>query len=574
MTLPELDEQVRDDYSSLLVVVDVANIRPRSEEQKHRFLRKFSKSWKFRSDEGPTSFEFIDQCLFDLERVAPGAVIVQFADFSLRDSLERDDQKEFLRRQDLADYDRNKIFVVGAAEADEPILITSLHIGGVVISRDTFKKYSHLLEDRSRLFEHDYTPDTSSFTFARRDNLNLSEWWSHANGFVTGEWLSSNEYLDVEFALRTRVKEVAWPWISIPLTHKPELPEGIYEFVEQKQKLRRRITGPKRSARISQDSEEILPKDPIPSESKGVGSHGSAIGVSASSVKKKRPSRYLLADDFAGMRKFDGQYVTVVGRLVGEETAKLQWLPGTEAIVLEGLSMTSLDVGNAFVECSGGLTIRGDSICLTVTDKNAVSRTTYSNIRNNLKDQSRAVGTSSRDAKPWKVLNLAESVLALLHLRRQVGGESEFAFKLNDGDSNRPMKTVGSDHQIQEAVVPDTSSDNQTYLVKNSPSADSGMMEEDHVGTYAEREVNSVNQMSRPMHTEFFSVELERDSPTGIENTSTQNENVNFALESQANQRVRSNRKSFEKPRLVSLRLFWIVTSLVLVVFTLSVILF
>ena len=98
----------------LVLVVDTANIRDRSKSNRFFFRN--------REKREIASLEFIDRCLYSLSVEARGSVIMNFADRSLRDDLPKKSRDEFDRRSELVPTDPHKFFVVGTAEADDPLI--------------------------------------------------------------------------------------------------------------------------------------------------------------------------------------------------------------------------------------------------------------------------------------------------------------------------------------------------------------------------------------------------------------------------------------------------------------------
>ncbi len=424
MSQSESDEVTKGDFSRLLLLVDIANIRPRSIKNKKRFQANFGLKLPLfgKAKDDITSFAFIDQCLLDLARSAPGAVIVKYADFGLKDHLVGNDREELAYRNSLDDFDSDKIFVIGASKADNALLTASFEVGGSIISRDRFAdvEYEDLKTDNTRLFMHSYNEESEQFDFCTREGLHLRDWWRTENEYVSGDWLASDEYLDVDFRLRSQVRQVNWQWITTPLVHNPEIPEEVYERIEARSKGKRRLTTTKRSTRrpkkssVRQD-EVFVDEDPFVFEVSEP-----LVEFEFFEPRRGRSVCYLLADDFHGMRKNIGNRVTIAGRiLLVDEKIFLQWITGTEAVEIINPPNVDEHTGTSYVQLDGVLEVLGNSIVLRTDDDEMFTVVTYAHIReerNAQKRESRVL--QETEMRKWAVPSFIDSVQNLRTLRQ------------------------------------------------------------------------------------------------------------------------------------------------------------
>lgn len=476
MSQSESNEAAKGDVSSLLLLVDIANIRPRLIRNKKRFLENFGMKLPLfsKSKYEHTSIAFIDQCLFDLARSAPGAVIVKYADFGLKSQLVGNGGEELLRRNSLDDFDPDKIFIVGTSKADNALLTASFEVGGSIISQDQFgdTEYQELKTESTRLFIHSYDEESEQFDFQTQDGLSLQAWWQETNSFVSGEWLASDEYLDVEVRLRNQVKQANWQWITTPLVHNPEIPAEVYERIEETSREKRRrakkryahrprkSSGRYQEIDVDQDVSEFDIYDPLlgseagelsggtPQRSRRGSSKRSAHRPKKSSMRKREisidqevdhfevnepfveftfsePKRsqtvsYLLADDFHGMRKNLGNSVTLVGRIsLNEGRVYLQWIPGVEAVEIINHPNIDEAIGNAFVQLDGVLEVLDNSVVLRTSDDEMFTAVSYAHIREKLNAQARKSQVwPENETRIWAVPSFVDTVRNLWSLRQ------------------------------------------------------------------------------------------------------------------------------------------------------------
>lgn len=234
MTSEEADQER--EVENLLLVVDVANIRPRTFAHRQKFLgRVTSRFRKAPADEKRTTMGYIDECLASLSEAAPGAVVVKFADFALADYLPDEDLPELDRRSKLGTYDIDKIFIIETAQADVPLLAAVNRVGGSIVSNDNFqaRELKEWVTPQTRVIKQVYSEETGKFSFTIPGGEDLRQWWMDINGFVNHELLESDEYLDIEGRLRTRVKDATFEWINESLTFVPEVPKDINRVLER-----------------------------------------------------------------------------------------------------------------------------------------------------------------------------------------------------------------------------------------------------------------------------------------------------------------------------------------------------
>lgn len=233
MTSEEVDPELQ--VEDLILVVDVANIRPRTYAHRERFFQKISS--KFRKappQEKRTTLLYIDECLAGLAAAAPGAVIMKYADYALADYLPDEDLPELDRRSRLDSYDDDRIFIIETAQADVPLLAAVNRVGGCVVSNDNFqsRELRKWITPKTRIIKQVYSDEFNAFSFRMPDGRDLNDWWSEINGFATQDWLESDDYLDIENRLRSRVKEATFEWIDERLTFVPEVPTDIERVLQ------------------------------------------------------------------------------------------------------------------------------------------------------------------------------------------------------------------------------------------------------------------------------------------------------------------------------------------------------
>ncbi len=198
----------------LLIVVDVANIRPRDKSSR-----------KDGKPTGPTSLAFIDLCLNYIQMAAPGAVVVKFADRSVLDALPKNDRAEMKRRNELHFSEPDKIYLV--QYADRPVLAAAHLFEASIVSCDRFAdaELEELKTAGVRQYRHLYDKAERMFSFPElNDGRPLDRWWTLEFAQVPEPWFVSDEYLEIDWQLRSKVHDETFAYHHDRLTHRPELP--------------------------------------------------------------------------------------------------------------------------------------------------------------------------------------------------------------------------------------------------------------------------------------------------------------------------------------------------------------
>ncbi len=421
----EADVDSKPNYASLILLVDVANIRPRTDAQRRSFRETYpGKTPKFPEPDG-TTLDFIDECLFSVARCAPGAVIVKFADFALGNKLPRQHRDELERRFSLDANDPNKIFCVPSAKADLPLIHGSRRVGGSIISQDTFSDddYRDLITAETQLFRHSFDERDSSFLFRSHQQESLEEWWSITNHFVNGEWLASDEYAEIESTLRYRVKEATFEWHSEPLTYRPEMPAGILDLLRPGAR-RKRTAVPGRRKKTDRQADAGKKRErrgvevQIPSDVDEM----EDIQFVFDHPPKQTPSRLLLADEMRWMRSHAGEYVTVVGVPVRDgERMFLEWFAGGDRIELVNVPLEEMSRQTRFVQVAGRIEVINDSILLHLDDDELFTARTFAEVEDELARERVKRRVGSDDDAQWWVPGFTGPLVALGRLRPRPG---------------------------------------------------------------------------------------------------------------------------------------------------------
>jgi len=198
----------------LLIVVDVANIRPRDKSS-----RKDGRST------GPTTLAYIDLCLNYIQMAAPGAVVVKFADRSVLDVLSEKDRDEMRRRNELHFSEPDKIYLV--RYADRPVLAAAHLFEASIVSCDQFAdaELEELKTAEVRQYRHLYDKAERMFSFPEMNGGRpLDRWWSLEFAEVPETWFVSDEYLEIDWQLRSKVHDETFAHHHDPLTYRPEVP--------------------------------------------------------------------------------------------------------------------------------------------------------------------------------------------------------------------------------------------------------------------------------------------------------------------------------------------------------------
>lgn len=400
-------------FEDLVLVVDLANIRPRTYAHRQKyFARLKSKFMKAPPEEMRTSLAYIDECIGNLHAVTPGSVVLKFADYALIDYLPEEDVEEYRRRAGLDNHHEDKIFIVGTAQADIPLLAAVNRVGGCIVSNDNFqaRELKIWITPETRIVKFVYSDENNRFIFTAPDGRDLYQWWKEVNSYVTVEWLESREYLDIASRLHLRVREATFEWINVPLTQIPTVPKDID-----------RVLVKKRVPVITREDEAVR--------------------------------ETLFAEELERLHTFVGARVSIVGKLtiVNELTGVTWWHRAQPIVLANPPSFTSKD-WDQYVKVTGKLIIRDGALTLQV--KSGASYESWNSQQ--LEDAylgkpNELISNPTNDApQGWDFPSFVHSMRTLRRLKRQPGGvgdgvpiETDAAtLKADVGDSkgqNDPM---------------------------------------------------------------------------------------------------------------------------------------
>jgi hypothetical protein len=309
----------------LLLLVDIANIRPRGDGQIKRFLNSFK--WRSQGSYESTTLEFIDRCIKDLENEAPGAVIVKFADRALFEALPMGDREEFFRRSELSFEEPEKIVLISTAQADKPLITAADALEATIISQDNFeqKELRAMMTSEFAIFKFRFDVEADRFIFLQKNGPRLSEWWATNVGELSDAWYKGDERLGVEYQLRSMVRELTYEFHSEPLTFRPIVPEDALEELE-------------RLAREREQQRGLIEK------------------IRSKTVSFGESERTVFADEFTVLDEHIGRVILLIGRLEGNENGQwVEWFSGYRPIALVGPIIPDVYGKDRFVAVTGRL---------------------------------------------------------------------------------------------------------------------------------------------------------------------------------------------------------------------------
>ena len=395
----------------LVVVVDVANIRPR-----HKSDVEGQRS------SGPTSLTFIDLCLNSIQLAARGAIVVKFADRSLLDALPAPDREEVLRRSELHFAEPDKIFLV--PYADRPILAGAHDLEATIISNDRFKdpKLDEFKVSEVRHFRHHYDKADNSFNFpAMSDGRQLDRWWSLQFRDVPDMWFVSEEYLEIDWQLRDRIHEVTFQWRSEPITHRPQVPAPIGAGIL--------------AAEDEFDLQADSPPDLVPAGNR-FGTPEQAPYVEPARRKLRLPIAFM--DDLESVIELHGEEARVVGQL-GRGTdgsLVLRWFEGGPHAKFAPLSTPTSMPEGAWVSVPCRVN-DGEVVRLELLRGETVESLSFEEVLT-LRNNVGSTTTSPPGRGTWAVPGFARPLVYLNLLRRRGGGRTRTGNQgRNDSDTRR-----------------------------------------------------------------------------------------------------------------------------------------
>ena len=318
----------------LVLLVDIANIRPRGEGQVRKLFKTFSK--RSSESKSPTSLNFIDRCISDLEVEAPGAIIIKFADRALFESLPMEDRNEFFRRSELSFEEPEKIVLVSTVQADVPLIEAANTLQASIISQDNFDQphLQAMMANDFAIFKFHFDSSQSQFSFRQKNGVRLSDWWLENVGVLSDHWYQGTQRLDVEYELRKTVRELTFEFHSEPLTFTPEVPDHALEELD-------------RLAREREAQRALI-------ESR----HKEARSFD-------HPEQTIFADEFDLLVNSIGKVVLLIGRFRASENAQwIEWFPGYQPISIVGPELDSAESDGRFVSVTGRLGMDNGSLAL------------------------------------------------------------------------------------------------------------------------------------------------------------------------------------------------------------------
>ncbi len=346
----------------LVLVVDIANIRDRSKPKRFTFKLKRE----------PASLEFIDRCLDELSVEAPGSVIMNFTDYSLREDLPKKSRDEFDRRSKLVPTDPDKFFVVQTAEADDALIKAAQDLGVSIISHDKFRNKK---AGECTVFRFHSESEEEKFIFQTKDGLQLHQWWEKNVGILSDEWIYGKERDDLAHELRDKVKNATWQYHGEPLT------EGIGDRWPQLKKWK-----PEKEVQLS-----------VINHTREEPSHFEAS------------TRVVYADQWEILEENLGRVVTIVGRLVTIESIQfIEWFRGFQPIALIGELNLEVNEKDPFVRVTGRLSKHNEQLNIELDPKIQIESPLFAEVVESNPIYLESEGWSEwPDIKPWQFPSLA-----------------------------------------------------------------------------------------------------------------------------------------------------------------------
>ena len=348
----------------LVLVVDIANIRDRSK----------SKRFNFKLKREPASLEFIDRCLDRLSVEAPGSVIMNFTDHSLRKDLPKRSREEYDRRSKLVPTDPDKFFVVGTAQADDALICAARDLGVSIISHDKFRDKK---PDECTVFR--FHSEEEEFIFETKDGLQLHQWWKKNVGILSDEWIYGKEQDDLACELRDKVKNATWQYHGEPLT------EVMGDRWPQLNKLR-----PEKEVQLS-----------VIKHTREEPSHFEAS------------TRVVYADQWDILEENLGRVVTIVGRLVTIESIQfIEWFRGFQPIALIGELIPEVNEKYPFVRVTGRLSKHNEQLNIQLDPQIQIESPLFAEVVESNPIYLESEGWSEwPDIKPWQFPSLRAALV-------------------------------------------------------------------------------------------------------------------------------------------------------------------
>ncbi len=350
----------------LVLVVDIANIRDRSK----------SKRFNFKLKREPASLEFIDRCLDRLSVEAPGSVIMNFTDHSLRKDLPKRSREEYDRRSKLVPTDPDKFFVVGTAQADDALICAARDLGVSIISHDKFEDKN---ANECTVFRFHSESEEEKFIFQTKDGLQLHQWWEKNVGILSDEWIYGKEQDDLACELRDKVKNATWQYHGEPLT------EVMGDRWPQLNKLR-----PEKEVQLS-----------VIKHTREEPSHFEAS------------TRVIYADQRDILEENLGRVVTIVGRLVTIESIQfIEWFRGFQPIALIGELIPEVNEKYPFVRVTGRLSKHNEQLNIQLDPQIQIESPLFAEVVESNPIYLESEGWSEwPDIKPWQFPSLRAALV-------------------------------------------------------------------------------------------------------------------------------------------------------------------
>ncbi len=316
------------DPAKLVLLVDLANLRPRGDAKKV-FLRN-GRWWTFDKKE-VTNLQYIAGCLSELEQQTPGSIIISFCDQSVQKSLDDEDWIEIERRSRLSIYDNEKVFFTQSKTADDALTRAATELGAPIISHDKFRAEGYV----GLVFDQSFDVATNTFRFSQMENgryegTQLEVWWISQNGDLTSEWLESNEREAAELLVRQQVRDCTFEFLlKEEVTHNPIVPENALQRFETRKEERQ--------------AKRELQRTEVRSRVESV------VGFT-------NPETVVYADEWSRLEQYEGRVVTLVGRLVDAENGQLvEWFKNFRLISIIGDTIPETYGKDRFVVVTGRL---------------------------------------------------------------------------------------------------------------------------------------------------------------------------------------------------------------------------
>ncbi len=316
------------DPAKLVLLVDIANFRPRDGAQKV-FLR--DRGWRDIFGNEKTNLRYVNQCLLELEKQAPGAIVISFCDHGIGKTFEsEEDWIEIKRRSQLSSTEPNKIFFT-RKKADYALIRAANELGSPIVSHDGFVKEKH----GGIVFVQSFDVKENVFHFTKKMSGRLTatkigEWWADQSIEFTDEWLQSTERDAAEFRIRQRVDILTFDLlVEEKVTHSPDVPENALQTLQR------------------QNSEREARR-----EQRRIAIQGKVKSFSGFT----EPETVIYADEWSRLEEYQGRVVTLIGRLVDTEDGQfVEWFKNFRQISMIGDTIPETYGKDRFVVVTGRL---------------------------------------------------------------------------------------------------------------------------------------------------------------------------------------------------------------------------